>query len=96
MRNQGTLPVVYKVFSSSKYFYVPEGFGSLLGGEMKILTVILKPPSIGVSADEIRSVKFKVDLVPATEDLNVLTQKEFWSKFRDGALQKKLIADVRE
>lgn len=98
VRNQGVLPVAYKVFTNNKRFVIPEGTGTLLGGELKILTVIMKPPPEGITAEVIQSVKFKVAIVPGNDDCNVMGAGSFWEKYKNspGIVEKKIITDVKE
>ena len=96
VRNQGVFPVAYKLFANKKnMFTLPEATGSLLGGELKLLSVIKKASSQPVTVADIQSAKFKVSLVAAGEDFNVLPARDFWAKYKDSVVEKVVISDVK-
>ena len=75
-------------------FTLPEASGSLLGGELKIVTVILKASPQPITVQDIQSAKFKVSLVPAGDEYSFLGPKEFWSKYAELVIDKLVISDL--
>ena len=76
-------------------FTLAESTGVLLGGELKLLSIIKKASVQAVTTTEIQSAKFKISLVAAGEDFNILPAREFWTNYKDSVVEKVVISDAK-